>query len=610
MMRIIAYGTLILAFAGDPRSCLAAADAGQPGSFMLQPAGARGAAMGFSYGALSDDASSIYWNPAALSMLRKPALNISRTWLFEDTDHTFLAFACPLSGTVGLGGAYVRQAGAQYERRSDPFDTPQPFSVSNQAVLLGAGIKLPFRPFPVQAGLTLKSVTHTVDSYSDSGFGADAALRTAPVKNITVAALLHNIVRPSTRLVSRSATYPSGLTLAAAYTRDLPGRMAASFSAGMRKYERLAAKPSCGAELSYDRTAALRMSVDGDGVTGGVGLESGNYIVDYAVKFHELAAVHVVTLSVKFGTTMAELEEYIRKGISKFDKEEASRLAGAYMRQAEMFRRQKNYVQTIKTLETAALWSPSDRTIAEKLASARREMDSNLNQQMIDRTAGIAVQYFDRGDLVPSREYWQNVLALDPANSQARLYLEKIETRLSRKDVERLEAEKLASARLKADALLEEAAGLLKAGKYARASAGAQKALALVPGDKQAGAVISIARQGLSLSIKERLDRVTVLCENKLYPDAMEIINTILEDDPAQKTAMDKANLCKETVKTAISPADAKKIEKLYYMAVGAYLQNNYGKAMGHLDEIFKTDPFNDMARELSEKIKKAEKME
>jgi tetratricopeptide (TPR) repeat protein len=599
-----------LVLAGGPQVCLAAADAGQPGSFMLEPAGARGTALGLSYGALSDEASAIYWNPAALSILYKPEVNISRTWLFENTDHTFLSFAYPLTGTVGLAGAYILQASAGYERRVNPFDTPQTFSISNQALLLGAGIKLPFKPFPAQAGLTLKSVTHTIDKYSDSGFGADAALRAVPAANLTLAAVFHNVIRPTTELVSRSATYPYGLTLAAAYTRDFTGDLAASFSAGACQYAHALAKPSAGAELSYKKTAALRLSIDEDGLVSGVGLQSGNYIVDYAVKFHELAAVHVISLSVKFGVTMAELEEYIRKGISKFDKGSASRLAGAYMQKAEIFLKTKNYIQAIKTLETAALWDPSNQTIAEKLAAARREMDSSLNAQVMDRNVSIATQYFDRGDYVASREYWQHVLELDPENSQARLYLEKIEAQLSRKEMERLEAEKLAAARLRADALLEEAAGLLKAEKYTLAAARAKKALALVPGDKQADTIITIAQQGLSLSIQKRLARVNVLCENKLYPQALEIITTILEDDPAQKTAMEQESLCKNAMKPGISPADAKRIEKLYYMAVDAYLKNNYDAALGQLEEIFKIDPFNDPARTLSEKIKKAGRTE
>lgn len=597
---------LLLPAALSPAPCRASADAGLPGSFLLQPAGARGTALGFSYGAVAGDASALYWNPAGLSLLSKPELHISQAWLFEGTEHTFLAFAHPAGKTAGVAGAYIRQAASGFEKRETPFDTPQDFSVSNQALLLGAGVKVPFAPFPVRAGLSLKKVVHEVDDHSDSGSGVDAGLRAEPFRNWNLASVFHNVITPSTKLVSRKATYPSGLTLSAAYAPALSRDVAASFSAGLRKYERGGAEPSCGAELSFKKSAALRLSADTDGFSGGVGLKSGNYLVDYAVRFHELASVHVISLSVKFGITMAELEEYIRSGINRFDKAEASKLAAAYIQQAEILHKSKNYVPAIKNLETAALWDPSDRTISDRIEKVRREMDTSLNLQMIERNSLIAAQYFDRGDYVSSREYWQSVQELDPSDARAKSYLEKIGNLITQKEKEQLEQEKAEAARRKMNALLEEAANLLKAEKYAQAAAKARSALGLVPGDKQADTIIAIAREGLALSVQKRLARVTVLCETKLYTQALEIIDTILEDDPAQKEAMEKAAACRSALKPGFSPDEAKRIEKRYYMAVDAYLKNEYGKSTQLLEDIFKMDPLNESARKLREKIKKA----
>lgn len=606
LVRVAVAGVLLLPVLLNPATCRAAADAGLPGSFLLQPAGARGTALGFSYGAVAGDASALYWNPAGLSLLSKPELNISQTWLFEGTGHTFLAYAHPVGKRVGVAGAYIRQASSGFEKRETPFDTPRDFSVSNQALLLGAGVKVPFAPFPVRAGLAFKKVVHEVESHSDSGSGVDAGFRAEPFRNWTLASVFHNVIRPSTELVSRESTYPSGLTLSVAYARELSREVAASFSAGARKYERGDAEPSCGVELSFKKSAALRLSADADGFSGGVGLKSGNYLVDYAARFNELASVHVISLSVRFGITMAELEEYIRRGIDRFDKEEASKLAGAYIQQAEILNKKKNYVQAIKNLETAALWDPSDRTISDRIEKVRREMDSSLNLQMRERNSLIATQYFDRGNYVSSREYWQSVLELDPADERAKSYLEKIETLITRKEKEQLEQEKAEAARRRMSALLEEAADLLKAEKYSQAAAKAKSALGLVPGDKQADTIIAIAREGLALSVRKRLARVTVLCETKLYAEALEIIDTILEDDPAQKEAMEKGADCRNALKPGFSPDDAKKIEKRYYMAVDAYLKNEYGKSAQLIEEIFKMDPLNESARKLREKIKKA----
>ena len=118
--------------------------------------------------------------------------------------------------------------------------------------------------------------------------------------------------------------------------------------------------------------------------------------------------------------------------------------------------------------------------------------------------------------------------------------------------MERIETGKLAAARSRADALLEEAAGLLKAEKYTWRSQG-QKSPGVGTRGQAGRHVITIAQQGLALSIQKRLARVNVLCEKQLYPQALEIINTILEDDPAQKAAMEQESLCKNAMKPGIS---------------------------------------------------------
>ena len=68
-------------------------------------------------------------------------------------------------------------------------------------------------------------------------------------------------------------------------------------SLGTRKYERADPEFSAGLEFSYLQAAALRLSVDETGFSSGVGARSGNYLLDYAVNFHELEQVHTISLS-------------------------------------------------------------------------------------------------------------------------------------------------------------------------------------------------------------------------------------------------------------------------------------------------------------------------
>lgn len=54
-----------------------------------------------------------------------------------------------------------------------------------------------------------------------------------------------------------------------------------------------------------------------------------------------------------------------------------------------------------------------------------------------------------------------------------------------------------------------------------------------------------------------------------------------------------------------VSPEDAKKVERLYYKAVGAYSDNDMPAALVILDEISSIEPAYRPAAELREKIKR-----
>lgn len=71
--------------------------------FMKIDVGARAAALGGNFVALSDDPSALYWNPAGIALLGGPAFTASHVEWFVDITHDFVGFAVPVGdGAFGV----------------------------------------------------------------------------------------------------------------------------------------------------------------------------------------------------------------------------------------------------------------------------------------------------------------------------------------------------------------------------------------------------------------------------------------------------------------------------------------------------------------------------
>jgi len=579
-------------------------DNGIAGSFLTQPAGARGSAIGEGYSSITDDSTAVLWNPSGISRILKPELNMSRSYLFEDTEYSFLAFSYPFKKSIGITGAYINQTSKGYEKRINPFDHPQNFSISNDAALLGMGAKINLKKLPLDAGITLKTVRYTIDNYSDTGFGVDIGLITEPIENSSFGLAVHNILKPKILLVSREIKYPFGTNLSLSYRQKILRDIKIVGNIGFSKYENQNLKFSFGGELNYTDTAFVRFGKTENGFSSGVGLKLGNYLLDYSAVFHEIAPINTISITIRFGITAEELEDLIKKGIRKFDRESASKLARVYFQQAEVFYKEKKYIQAIKSLENASLLDPYNQEISDRLKSINEEMDRNLTLQMIEKNRLLATEYYERGDYITSRQYWQSVLEIDPQNTEAQRYIEEIDTKITELEREKLKHQAEEEKSRKVSLLLQEASELLKNEKYLQAISKAKKVITISPSNTQALSLISIAENGLKLSIQKRLKEAISLCEKNKIQEGLKIIESILKEFPDNKEVKEGSNFCKVSWKTEISSQDRKKIEQIYYMAVDSYLKGKYKEAQKYIDEIYKIDPLNENAKKLEEKLK------
>lgn len=76
--------------------------------FLKLGAGARAAAMGDAFGAVADDSTAIYWNPAGLNQLKKKSASIMHSLWVDDISYDWVSYAQPTKfGTVGIGVQYL-----------------------------------------------------------------------------------------------------------------------------------------------------------------------------------------------------------------------------------------------------------------------------------------------------------------------------------------------------------------------------------------------------------------------------------------------------------------------------------------------------------------------
>ncbi|MEA3307229.1 MAG: hypothetical protein U9Q34_05550, partial [Elusimicrobiota bacterium] len=466
-------------------------------------------------------------------------MNFSRTWLFENTDYTFLGFAYPRKNH-GFGIGLIRQYSSDYEGRINPYDAPSGFSISNDAFMAAYSIKAPFNYFPARLGINLKGIRYKIDTYSDMGYGADFGFTAKPGKNLNLSFTFYNFLTPKLKLVSKEIVYPQGFNLAMAHKYKINRDMSVQTALSGIKYESQDKEFSLGAKLEYKKKAFLRAGLSSLGFSSGVGIKAGNYETSYSIVFNEIKPVHTIGFIMRFGMTTKELQAYIQKGINKFNKEDASRLAGVYMRQAEIFYKAKNYIKAESTSENALLLKPSDKAIIKKVEFYRKENKVNLNRQMIDRMMFLARGYYEKKDFIESRQYWQNVLDIDPGNVDAIIFMNKISKRLSKEENKRLRDEKKRKLEERASKIISLASKYLKEKKYSNAVSHARRALKYSPGDSRAKSILAIASQGKKIAIKEKWNKAMRFFNKKSYAKALVLFKEILKEEPQNKAARRK----------------------------------------------------------------------
>jgi hypothetical protein len=146
---------------------------GTAGEFLLLGAGARGAALGGAFAALTSDVTALYYNPAGLAQMARPQAMVSTYSYVANTRYSWVGIGLPMSGgarAVGLSVGTFGFSDQPVYTLEDPDGTGETYSVAETFIGFSYSQNFSDR---FSAGFTAKMISDHLGSTSATGFAVD-----------------------------------------------------------------------------------------------------------------------------------------------------------------------------------------------------------------------------------------------------------------------------------------------------------------------------------------------------------------------------------------------------------------------------------------------------
>ncbi len=283
------HRTMLLAIVGWVALAqpVAANEPGEAGALFLRVGmGARASAMGEAHVAVAQDASSLYWNPAAMAPVQGTNVSFMHNEYFETVRLEQISLTHETQwGTLGLGftGLYMDKL----ERREDvPSAIPLgEFSVYDLAFSVG------FARYIVpntSLGVSVKPVYQKIDEEDAAGLAFDAGIyHVSRVEGVKMAAVVTNL-GSEMQYDAETYTLPAQVKVGGSYEylgEAIRGTVLVALDFVVPNDGDL--KQHVGAEYNYDNRLSLRggfkAGYDSHGATFGVGLRQ--RVMEFDVDF-------------------------------------------------------------------------------------------------------------------------------------------------------------------------------------------------------------------------------------------------------------------------------------------------------------------------------------
>ena len=306
----LALGLVVMAVMLAPAGVWAQAKVGTTGAQFLElGVSARSMGMGGAFTSVSNDVSSVYYNPAGLTYLFGTEVMLSYVDMPADVQYGFAAVGFPLEAVGGVVGiaAYGLTSGSMDEMTYFRIPTGREFAWNDLAVSVSYGRYLTDR---FSIGFSVRYIGEFVHDYSASGWAADVGTcYNTGYRDFKLGMAITNF-GPDLKFIANDVPLPInfkfGGSINVIEAADHVVTLAAEGSHPADNLE----KYNAGMEYVFKERFSLRLggrfNYDVDGFTAGGGLrlpygEEGMLSVDYAYQdFGLLTEIHRFTLSFAF----------------------------------------------------------------------------------------------------------------------------------------------------------------------------------------------------------------------------------------------------------------------------------------------------------------------
>jgi len=602
-----------------------AQDGGTDSIFKLG-AGSRGMALGNSFVSLVDDASAVYWNPAALKNVGQTEFMAMYMPVFGDftgANYTYFAFVYPTLSAGAFGIAYMGLGGATfdaYDEQSRPLgegsgaESQLLFSYAferHSGWVLGT----------LATGASFKINHQSVDPYSSTSAGVDLGFRWVPdaARSLSVGVNLQDLVAPEYKLnLAKDPGYRS-ILLGAGWTRRFDNGSALRLMLQYDMPEVADSRFHAGAEYVFSRLVALRVGYDNDVVTFGLGVGAFNYGLDYAFYSRdEAGATQAVTFSARFGQSLDEKRAEITAQRAAEEQELIRRTfearVAAHRKAAQDLEGKGDWAGALSEWRIVLEYAPDDadaiaasdaarEKLAAQQAAAVRDVE---NQTVIQTRFSRGLELFNQNDLLGARGEWLAILQLDPGNQGAKDYLAQTNTK-----IDQAVREHVASAHaMEAD------------GRLTEAIAEWNNVQQYDPQNAEAGAAITRIRARIEsvsqdYATTQRRLRIVTLYNDALqdynatrYSDAMGKLKELLSLQPDHADARKLQALTKRRM-TPLTDQEKARVREFYLAGMQHFSKDEYAQAITEWQKILDIDPTNESVQrsidEARERLRKTQ---